>query len=89
MIIGITIGAAIVYILMKNNQNTLSTNLKQPNLSFEWKPLSDTSQEQQIIAPQTDINETAYKNSEKWKITRNDNGDIDQIEVIRDAKITK
>ena len=34
-------------------------------------------------------NETAYKNSEKWKITRNDDGDIDQIEVIRDAKITK
>lgn len=37
---------------------------------------------------QTDISSTAYKNEEKWKFMRDDNGDISEISVSRDAKVT-
>jgi predicted transglutaminase-like cysteine proteinase len=37
---------------------------------------------------QIDDNSTQYKNKEVWKIARNQDGDIEEISVSRDARVT-
>ncbi len=87
------IGALLAYIYLKNKNPTITLQQPNQNISFNWKPLSNnpnqTTIQPQNINSETIPNETSYKNSEKWKITRTVDGDIDEIEVIRDAKITK
>jgi hypothetical protein len=43
---------------------------------------------EQKVVDQIDDNSTQYKNKEVWKIMRDDNGDIAEISVSRDARVT-
>lgn len=49
-------------------------------------PIPDTPVSPSIMSGSMN-GSVVYNNKEKWKIARNDNGDIDSIEVIRDANI--
>jgi hypothetical protein len=54
------------------------------NVEQVSKEVEQTSKE----VEQTSNNETEYKNKEVWKIGRNQDGDIETIEVERNAKVS-
>lgn len=122
MLVSAAIGALVAYLVLSNNQKTLSSldasvpastiqTIQQPtthpspsytSTSFAsmspgimsgsafqhptTHPIPDTPVSSSIISGSMN-GSVVYNNKEKWKIVRNDNGDIDSIEVIRDANI--
>lgn len=85
LVIAVLVGAAagaVIATYFANRSNTLSMLNAQSNAiqtpSTHPMPTSIAS-----MSPGT----TKYNNKEKWKIVRDAKGDIDSIEVIRDANI--
>ena len=69
--------------------NLKMTQSSQPVIQSETQNADQISQSvEQKVVEQIPDNSTAYKNEEKWKIIRDDNGDIAEISVSRDAKVT-
>jgi nitrogen regulatory protein PII-like uncharacterized protein len=69
--------------------NLKMTQSSQPVIQSETQNADQISQSvEQKAVEQIPDNSTAYKNEEKWKIIRDDNGDIAEISVSRDAKVT-
>ena len=60
---------------------------QQQDITKELKDLRQQVYEMKQLAPIHTTAGTAYKNKEKWKIIRDKSGDIEGIEVIRDANI--
>ena len=52
------------------------------------QPVKQNVENTEQKVEQTDNNSTQYKNKEVWKIARNQDGDIETIEVERNAKVT-
>lgn len=101
IIIGIGIGFVAAVIIFKKETTTQAatqTQIEQRQSPlFGWKPLSDIpsidklDQFKPIPVENVEYQEiqsgTMYKNSEKWKIVRNENNRIIGYELDRNAKI--
>jgi len=85
----------------KLHYNTHQVQTEQLDMSEEPKAVNEHVQEQldaseepkavnEHVQEQLDTSEeleTTYKNDEKWKISRDSNGDITEIKVVRNAKV--
>lgn len=83
-IIGAAAGAAIAtYFANRQNALTLGNHIQSPATHPMPSYTSSTLSSMGVMSGTG----TRYNNKEKWKIVRNDKGDIDSIEVMRDANI--
>lgn len=83
-IIGSLIGGFIVYLLLKDR---LIPTGQQQTSSLQHTRHTHTQRTDNIWEPRPLNLVNEYKNDERWKIVRNSDGDIDEISVVRDAKI--
>lgn len=93
-IVGSVIGAYVIYRLLKSTFETQNTalQLQQQQLN-QYQYQQEIQQirqpiEQQIQQPIQQHLYSTYKNNEKWAITRNKEGFISNVEVVRNAKTT-
>ena len=85
----IVVGGAIIYYFFykpKQQQAISTSNDQLLQMQIQNRILQLEYQLQQIQQPT--LVKTNYKNNEKWAITRNSQGFIANIDVIRDAKVT-
>ena len=68
----------------KLHYNTHQVQTEQLDMSEEPKAVNEHVQEQLDTSEEL---ETTYKNDEKWKISRDSNGDTTEIKVVRNAKV--
>ncbi len=72
------------YLEMQNRIQQLELQLQQTNN----RPIRPTQPVGYITSNNEQQQRAVYKNNEKWAITRNKDGFISNIEVIRDAKVS-
>lgn len=92
ILLGIAIGATIVWLIFGNKQkSTTPSNQQQLDLSFIEKRLVSLEQSirdmQSIPITSSIAQSTTYKNSEKTSFILNKEGDIIGMETTRDANI--
>ena len=94
---GAAVGALVAYIVINRQKSTVASLSYTAPISAIQSPVthpapSYTSTSIASMSPGIMSGDMGgigmkYSNKEKWKIVRNDTGDIDSIEVIRDANI--
>lgn len=82
-IIGSVIGSLIIYYFIVKPAIQLQQQMQKQQLMQEYTRLQQPVEQQ----PMGQYIQSSYKNNEKWAITRDADGFISNIEVIRDAKI--
>lgn len=95
IIIGVVIGLLITYLFRPQQtqqaqtvplQQYLEMQNRMQQLEFQLQQTNNRSI--QSTQPVEYITSNSYKNNEKWAITRNREGFISNIEVIRDVKVS-
>lgn len=96
LILSAAFGALVAYLILRQPVissldipiHSVAAIQPTPPLAVMPPPLAMPSVGMEIMPSGTGIGMgTRYNNKEKWKIIRNSGGDIDSIEVIRDANI--
>lgn len=82
LIIGVGLGvlasAIFIHLLSKKQQDTLPYTTNVKNLEDDVYNNLDNN-----------LDNTIYKNDEKWEIVRDNDGSIKSLNVIRDVKVNK
>jgi hypothetical protein len=87
--VGINSWKSLNYVQDFDEFNSKLTQSVKPIIQSEMQKVEQIPKEvEQKIIEQIPDNSTAYKNEEKWKIMRDANGDIAEISVSRDARVT-
>lgn len=96
ILIGIAIGAVLAWIFFGRQSQVSATQLLQMQSrvqilesqlqQYQYQP--QTQQQIQQLGPATNITTNTYKNNERWAVSRNKDGFISNIEVIRNASTT-
>lgn len=87
--VGINNWKSLDYVQDFDEFNSRLTQSVKPAIQSETQNVDKISQNvEQKVVEQIPDNSTAYKNEEKWKIMRDDNGDISEISVSRDARVS-
>ncbi len=87
------LGAIVTYYVINKRQQTMSLNIPsstiQAPVTHPAPSYTNTiaSMSPKIMSESIEGGRMKYNNKERWKIIRNDIGDIESIEVIRDANI--